>query len=200
MGLVIFGSDGNNISGNVISGHGSIIRQQLGIGAYLFASSGNLICCNEFKDNFPYGLFVFNYLGSNITIVGRNNFISCLAGFAVHIHLAGFGVSPVPSLCSYIKDLLLVFANGFSDVWEEVQRVLSFVASLDFLIRVKQPPFIGGFVSGCSWVRNYWFNWDGRGPKEIYGIISIFLGHKIFIPLPWLDFDWNPAGEPYDIP
>jgi parallel beta-helix repeat protein len=40
---------------------------------------------------------------------------------------------------------------------------------------------------GTRWVRNYWDDWIGIGPKMIKGST-------------WVDFDWRPARQPYDIP
>jgi parallel beta-helix repeat protein len=48
------------------------------------------------------------------------------------------------------------------------------------------------FFSGNYWDRNYWDDWRGFGPKIIFGKI-----YKTWFP--WVDFDWNPAGEPYEI-
>jgi parallel beta-helix repeat protein len=45
-----------------------------------------------------------------------------------------------------------------------------------------------------KWVNNYWDTWIGIGPKIIYGHID-----KLGI-IPWVNFDWHPAQEPYDIP
>ncbi|MCD4664488.1 MAG: right-handed parallel beta-helix repeat-containing protein, partial [Bacteroidales bacterium] len=45
---------------------------------------------------------------------------------------------------------------------------------------------------------NYWADWDGTGPYVIRGkLIVILIGPGIGIP--WLNFDWHPASEPYDI-
>jgi len=41
------------------------------------------------------------------------------------------------------------------------------------------------------WISNYWDDWDGFGPQVISGEIGFF---------PWINFDWRPAQEPYDIP
>jgi parallel beta-helix repeat protein len=46
------------------------------------------------------------------------------------------------------------------------------------------------FIAGIHWTQNYW----GRPrllPYPIYGTFLIF---------PWIQFDWQPAQEPYDIP
>ena len=50
----------------------------------------------------------------------------------------------------------------------------------------------------CIWKNNYWDDWIGFGPKVIWG------GLKRNIPygqrsIPFPNFDWNPAMEPYDI-
>jgi len=57
-------------------------------------------------------------------------------------------------------------------------------------------------VKKDSWISNYWDSWSGVGPK-------IILGHLIFwiplfvevleVPIPWINFDWHPAQEPYNI-
>ena len=48
-------------------------------------------------------------------------------------------------------------------------------------------------MPGIVWSENYW----GRPrilPKPIFGIMVIGS-----VPIPWFNFDWNPAQEPYDI-
>lgn len=57
------------------------------------------------------------------------------------------------------------------------------------------------FPSKNSWIGNYWDTWKGIGPKIILG--SYVFGWRL-IPnwplfIPWFDFDWKPAKEPYDI-
>ena len=42
------------------------------------------------------------------------------------------------------------------------------------------------------WSRNYWDDWWGFGPKLVKGQIGKLL-------IPWFNFDWHPAKEPYDI-
>jgi len=52
------------------------------------------------------------------------------------------------------------------------------------------------------WIGNYWDTWKGSGPKTILGFIAFeWYGewiHFIFL-FPWVEFDWHPAKEPYDI-
>lgn len=43
------------------------------------------------------------------------------------------------------------------------------------------------FSERNQWIGNYWDNWIGFGPKLIKGYIFI----------PWINFDWFPANNPY---
>jgi len=43
------------------------------------------------------------------------------------------------------------------------------------------------------WNGNYWTDWVDVGPKLIKGKLGDVL-------IPWVNFDWHPAQEPYDIP
>jgi len=60
-----------------------------------------------------------------------------------------------------------------------------------------------------KWLQNYWDTWIGIGPKIIFGwlfliflLIPFFPPFWIFpigFPIPFIQFDWHPAQEPYDI-
>ncbi|RLF40161.1 MAG: hypothetical protein DRN12_05990 [Thermoplasmata archaeon] len=43
-----------------------------------------------------------------------------------------------------------------------------------------------------KWYGNYWDDWIGIGPKIIHGRIKIFN-----ITVPWFNFDWHPARDPW---
>lgn len=54
-----------------------------------------------------------------------------------------------------------------------------------------------------TWTGNYWDSWKGSGSKIIPGKLSIgrYIWYfPIFITIPWVEHDWHPALEPYDIP
>ncbi len=57
--------------------------------------------------------------------------------------------------------------------------------------------FIEGFKKS-RWIGNYWDTWSGVGPKIIPGMKVLWL-RRLFFLIPWVDFDWFPAQEPYDI-
>ena len=52
------------------------------------------------------------------------------------------------------------------------------------------------------WIGNYWDTWTGIGPKTILGFLVFEWGSEwtyIIFLIPWFEFDWHPAKEPYDI-
>ena len=51
--------------------------------------------------------------------------------------------------------------------------------------------------NNVNWNGNYWENWQFNSPKPILGIR--FLPIQIPIPYPVIDFDMNPAAEPYEL-
>jgi len=46
------------------------------------------------------------------------------------------------------------------------------------------------------WIENYWDDYNGFGPKVIWGRIMLPQISDFYIP--WLNFDWHPAKEPYE--
>ena len=49
------------------------------------------------------------------------------------------------------------------------------------------------------WYENYWDNWNGIGPKILYGKREIIFGifyNDFYIFIPLLNFDWHPALKP----
>ena len=59
----------------------------------------------------------------------------------------------------------------------------------NFIMNSRSAYFQG--IQFNSWSNNYWCT------SINYSIMKIILG-KVFL-LPWLNFDWNPASEPYEI-
>ena len=64
-------------------------------------------------------------------------------------------------------------------------------------------PFIGLVKDNKDrWIGNYWDTWFGVGPKRIRGtlVLGIRFGEDgIAFGIPWIEYDWHPAKEPYDI-
>ncbi len=59
----------------------------------------------------------------------------------------------------------------------------------NFIDNNRNAYFDGSFFN--SWSKNYWDNWISFGPKIICGSLLNFI--------PLINFDWNPASEPYDV-
>lgn len=55
------------------------------------------------------------------------------------------------------------------------------------------------FISPNYWNNNYWNDHNGLLIKPIPGVVYIPNRHLIGFFLPWVEFDWHPAKEPYDI-
>ena len=58
------------------------------------------------------------------------------------------------------------------------------------------------------WIRNYWDDWGSPSPRPIKGdctfwflsiLLDIIFDENIYISIPWVQYDWHPAQEPYDI-
>jgi len=61
----------------------------------------------------------------------------------------------------------------------------------NFINNSRHFDFYGAFLNTID--SNYWERLVNIGPKPLFGILFLFL------PIPWLIFDWHPAKEPYDI-
>ena len=80
-----------------------------------------------------------------------------------------------------------------------VQHIfLSFIENNNFINNTKNAIFRTSFI--IRWNGNYWDDWDRSTPRPIIGQIGIFKNPIIKNPVPWIDFDWHPVAEPYDIP
>ncbi len=190
-GLFIGCIDNSIICNNVISNNslmGSIIigsdriqiynnnasRNNL-TGMILFACNDCTISSNNFYSNFPFGVMIGNNCGAH-NVVTKNNFLYNTANFAVFLNTARgelklFLTSQIPS-----NELLWSFLD-------------------DYICNITVKPASRGFFSGCTWNENYWYDNPGFLPEPIYGLV--FLSKNFFIP--WLNFDWHPAKEPYEI-
>ena len=49
-----------------------------------------------------------------------------------------------------------------------------------------------------TWNANYWSNWHLPAPKPINGVLTIWW-KSFYLDLPWLNFDFHPALQPYKI-
>ncbi len=58
------------------------------------------------------------------------------------------------------------------------------------------------FIKKDHWRQNYWDAWRGIGPQRIPGMFGFVIGNPfggIGVILPWFEYDWHPAKNPYVI-
>jgi hypothetical protein len=194
--LVGYNSENINveITNNIIRAKGNVES----LGNILFSLSKSLIVSNNIIEGFLAGIICLgkaeiiqnqimnNYYGvmvdgDNQQII-NNNFIenTVHANFFYDINLIKFNKTMAgnPNLLHYIN--LFSKNLGSKDVYPTIE-------------------WFG------KWNNNYWDNKKGIGPKFIIGFISfgfIFIEegyYKYNIKIPWINFDWHPAKEPFDI-
>ena len=169
----------NNISDNTIlsnNGDGICIRS-----SYDKNSISNTICRNRISSNNQYGIYLDG--SSDDTTLLANTITSNKAqGIYVrvsvnnlisenHIEDNAGGILLVGSVDNVISH------NNF--IKNKINAFFRDAFSLD-------PPF---FFGKSKWLGNYW-NRPRLLPKPIFGIMAM---------MPWINFDWRPAREPYDI-
>jgi len=179
-GLSLTSSNNNIISYNYIQNNGG--------GCSTYRSENNTICFNNFS---------YNSIGLDITEgsydnINNNSFYANSDGISIW------------------GNFDLIYHNDFrdntgvaiySDGWIKIEKnnLINNKIQATFFIDFLMEPF------PSRWINNYWDNLLGNGPKIIVGIVNVFsfmgdYGIYFAILLPWVNFDRNPAQEPYDIP
>ena len=91
-----------------------------------------------------------------------------------------------------------IFPKNYYNIIVKNHKHISLRSRYKNLIQPMGNSFISNFVFS-RWNGNYWDNWLGIGPKMIFGGKEFIVG-GLRISIPWFNFDWHPAKEPYDIP
>lgn len=211
--LIFIQSDNNTISGNIISGNTLY-------GIYIFFSNHNIISGNIINNNacsdtrLANGIAVETGKNNNIS---RNIIKSCQIG----IELKSYSNNN-----SIFRNVITNNSWGMLTGWYSIYDIIShnnisynfygIVAwnCLNYKIiknnfinnRINALftySFLGLFLFGINyktlrnihstikWYGNYW-NKSINHPKPIIGWLGAF-------SIPWIQFDWRPAKEPYDI-
>ena len=194
-GIMLFGSYSTVISNNHISENWG--------GIYISEISGdNSIISNTITFNHLYGICTYqlnfdtnisdNYISSNngdgiilgwtssnTTVI--NNIINSNNENGIYIESMSWEHNIVHNNISNNKLGILIYEDG------------SNIIKNNFIGNKRHASHWIQFFGRNHWYSNYWDNWIGIGPKLIFGRSGIFLF------LPWVQFDWNPAQEPYDI-
>jgi nitrous oxidase accessory protein len=211
-GISLVGSRANKITGNTIESNNKGLR--LAKGAYSEAKNneifGNIISNNVdgIEQNKGYNTIAYNIITLNkkygIHLVSsvsdiENNYISN-NNFGIYIETSKCTITNNTidnnKLGIYLKD-----GNSFIQKNNFVNNTIhaGFKNYLDFSIR--NSPHIKYMKN--NWEQNYWGE-EKESPKIIHGVIGIrleyilgYIGDRIGFP--WINIDWHPAKEPYDI-
>lgn len=202
----IFENHHHNISGNTINYNT--------VGIYLTGSSDNIISGNTIIGNRYPGIDLSSYSSNNI-ITGN------------YISLNAWGIRVGFSKNTYISNNILI--RNWYGIWIEsvtdttVMRniirdhiswgIVLFLYYPTSNIQILQNNFINNNPDASFYYDSYHLsdkfniNWDGNYwnksrwlPKPIFGIKEIWIFNEFLIPFPWINIDWHPAREPYDIP
>ena len=171
---------------NVISRNSLVNNTRCGIA--LRESCNNIIESNDIIRNNGGGIKL--YEGANNNTICQNN-----------IQKNGYKTEPWTGGIIFDGESGKNYGNTIC--WNNIQN--NNVVGLNLSFRnnnniIEKNNFIGNnrhaffeFSLRNTWDSNYWDNWIGFGPKLIFGRLGPFK------KIPWVNFDWNPAQEPYDI-
>ncbi len=183
MGVLIFSySNGNNISGNDVHDN-----QFYGIS--IQGGSYNIIEKNYIYANKEWCGIAIAKSWTKYNIIRENNISENKCG----IHLEGIGNT---------VERNNIYKNGygiFLSAWlSKCKR--NRIAQNNFIGNGRDASFEVDLLSLNKWQGNYWDSWMAKTPKPIYGYAIIEFGRYGFgIRFPWVNFDWHPALQPYEI-
>ena len=208
-GIYLHHSDNNLIQNNNI-------YDNTALGIISNESSYNMIIENDVHDNFcgmtfwPYSTYntleenhVHDHPGCGIAfkiysdhnIIRHNRFINNLEWGI----MLGFG----PTKHNIIEYNLITGTTGGQNNWFEGSGL---VLSIAFRNTIRYNNFIGNkhdvYLENSLlnlWNKNYWDSYKGFGIKLIMGHFAELYTYHPEKKIPWINIDWHPALEPYDI-
>ena len=177
-GISIKQGSKNNININNISSNE--------IGIYFYNTNFNNIEKNKIEFNSLSGIF-FSYSNSN-KIIGNIISDNSFGGNGIRLQKSRYNIISKNNLSKNRIGISILDYNQYSSL----AFSMNIIKKNNFLNNKKDTSFLGSIWN--FWMANYW-NESRNLPKPIFGLIEIF--HNIFIK--WLNIDWHPAKEPYDI-
>jgi parallel beta-helix repeat protein len=168
-GIELWYSNGNTLTSNDIS------NNYWG-GIDLSYSSSNTMTGNNISNNSGGGIWLSDFCNNN-TLIGNN-----ISNSEEGIYLWGSSGNTIAT-------------NSVSNNYYGIELFYSLGNKIfynNFIENRVNAYFVNSFLT--RWNKNYWEDWLGIGPKIIPGKIWLDV-----ISIPWLNFDWHPAKEPYPI-
>ncbi len=196
-GFCSYGSCRNIISNNIIcSNRGNGVQVDSGdLFIYISTPGGfNIISGNIISNNYYFGIcidFICNKNKITGNIITKNNY------GGIEIDSAGNTIER--NNIANNKYSIIIY-HSFNTIFRP-----NIVKENNFIKNEQYPEYYG---IANRWIRNYWDDWDSSSPRPIKGnltfwgltlIILIKFDVEIYIDVPWIQFDWHPASEPYDI-
>ena len=189
------------------------ITNNIGWGIAMSCDSA-LICNNKIADN-TYGIFLINSNNNTISdnlilkseygiLFYANSYFNIISGNLISKNINGTFISySSKNIISgnnisenkngiYLRDVKLPDTQYFGNHKIEFNNFIN--NNRDAFFRIEPHGFRNMLKIFNKWNKNYWGE-PRRIPKPIFGTVNI-----IFFPyFPWVQFDWHPAKEPYDI-
>jgi parallel beta-helix repeat protein len=202
-----FGIRGEYSKNNIITNN-DIISNKNGI-SLLVNSKNNTIRDNNINSNNESGIYLdyssFNTIAQNIIQENRH---------AIIFKDSGQNDIQRNLIINNIKGILIsgqirITGNKFNIIsHNQIGNNIEYdiYIGVSMLNTVKENNFIGDkckatfesylFIGSFNrWQNNYWDDWRGFGPYPVSGTLEL-----LSIEIPWVNFDWHPAKESYDIP
>lgn len=185
-GILVLSSTNVNIIGNIIYGN-----DDTGISIdYTFYS---MITSNTIAEN-GIGIQVFESSYNNITgnIITKNHYCGIQHFYSSNNLIKGNTIKE--SQCGIAID------DGSKNIITQ-NNFISNIGHAYFGHMRRWVPLI--FLHKHYWNNNYWDDWKTTDPRPIKGEWYVLFGFIVGIgigPVPYWQFDWHPAQEPYDIP
>jgi parallel beta-helix repeat protein len=172
---------------NIISQNRLVDNIWCGVVIY---TSNNVIELNEIIKNGYGGIWIFegarkNIIRQNTIQENGNNDKSWSGGIVFDRNFGSSEKSNDNTI--YLNNIVNNINFGINLTYSNN----NIIKNNNFIGNEKQAIFISAL--GNTWISNYWDEWRGFGPKIIFGRLGYF-GN-----IPWINFDWRPAKEPYDI-
>jgi parallel beta-helix repeat protein len=198
----------------------NIIKCNVVDGFYLYESSNNLIENNFIINNKENGIDLLNSLNNDIcdNIIEDNNGGIYLDFSSSYNDICGNtiddnndGICLLGSSNSISGNNISNNNDGINLSWSSDNTIIgNIITKNDYGVNlsgssnniIKGNNFVENYYYQAyfkysrhnRWIRNYWDDWDGTGPKFIWGK-QRFWG----LAVPWFNVDWHPAQEPYNI-
>ena len=201
-GVYVYKNASTGLSHTTISDN--IILRSSVFGVWLYKSSHNVISNNIISDGEVYGIGLC-YWSTDAIVSGNtisNNKIKGIVGRYVYndeiyeniIENNGYGIHFMNAVSNngihdnHIEDNIM-YGIGFENI-----STNNVIERNNFMNNTPRNAFfITPFSTTNKWDNNYW-NKGRIFPYPIFGKIQIGS-----IQLPWMNFDWHPAKEPYEI-